>query len=148
LAIGWSYLSALGPGQALERLPAPIRLSFVLFAVAVSHGHVGACHIIVSHETLTSERRLCQLRQETDTVSTVIRPVWSAKTEAQRKALAEAVRLARKADEAEEAAWAAILKARELDVPDLVLCEQTGRSRATLNRKYGARSTPKARPNS
>jgi hypothetical protein len=80
-------------------------------------------------------------------VATVIRPVWSAKTEAQRKALAEAVRLARKADEAEDAAWAAILKARELDVPDLVLCEQTGRSRATLNRKYGARSTPKGQPN-
>lgn len=76
---------------------------------------------------------------------TMIRPTWDAKhpTDAQRRALAEAVKLARKAQEAEDAMWAAILVAREMDVPDLVLCERTGASRATLNRKYGARSAQK-----
>ena len=75
---------------------------------------------------------------------TMARPAWKAHaTDAQRRALAEAVRLARRAHEADEAMWAAILKARELDVPDLVICEETGASRATLNRKHGPRSTPK-----
>lgn len=62
-------------------------------------------------------------------------------TEEQRELLAAAIEAARAADAAEEQAWAAILRAREAGVGDIVLCEQTGRSRATLNRRYGARTT-------
>lgn len=62
-------------------------------------------------------------------------------TDEQRALLAKAVKLARAADEAEERAWEAINEARKAGVLDTVLCEQAGRSRATLNRKYGPRPT-------
>ncbi|MGW4467459.1 hypothetical protein [Micromonospora sp. NPDC004704] len=68
----------------------------------------------------------------------VIRPKI-VHTEDQRALLAKAVAAARAADEAEEKAWEAIVEARQAGVLDTVLCEQTGRSRATLNRKYGPR---------
>lgn len=76
---------------------------------------------------------------------TMIRPAWDSDeaTEAERKALAEAVRLAKKKNEYEAQMWAAIIKARKLGIPDPVICDLTGESRATLNRKYGARSAPK-----
>jgi hypothetical protein len=76
----------------------------------------------------------------------VIRPTWSAETEDQRKAFAEAVRLAKVAKRADEAMWAAILKARTLDVPDLQLCEGTGVARSTLNRRFGTRAEPRDVP--
>ncbi|WP_328339572.1 hypothetical protein [Micromonospora sp. NBC_00421] len=68
----------------------------------------------------------------------VIRPK-TQHTDEQRALLAAAVKAARTADEAEERAWQAIKAARDAGVLDTVLCEQTGRSRATLNRKYGPR---------
>lgn len=84
-------------------------------------------------------------------MATMIRPTWSAETDEQRKALAEAVRAAnaakkakQAADRAEEAMWAAIVNARGLGVPDEPLCRETGASRATLNRKYGTRSEPRS----
>lgn len=71
---------------------------------------------------------------------TVIRPTFTANDEQQRL-LAEAITAAQEADQKEDAAWVAILKAREAGVPDTLLCEQTNRSRATLNRKYGPRTS-------
>ncbi|GLY21713.1 hypothetical protein [Micromonospora sp. NBRC 101691] len=68
----------------------------------------------------------------------VIRPK-TQHTEEQRALLAAAVKAAREADEAEERAWQAINEARKAGVLDTVLCDQTGRSRATLNRKFGPR---------
>lgn len=77
----------------------------------------------------------------------VIRPTWHPQTDGQRALLNAAVRASRKAKEAERkaqeleaVAWAAIAKARDGGVPDTFLCDQTGFSRATLNRKYGTRS--------
>jgi hypothetical protein len=77
---------------------------------------------------------------------TVIRPTWQPANDQQRRLLAAAERAAHKADRlaaqakaADDEAWQAILDARA-DVPDLVLCDRTRRSRATLNRRYGARS--------
>jgi hypothetical protein len=81
-------------------------------------------------------------------VINVIRPTWVPANDEQRQLLVAAVRAARKATEAarkaeelEAAAWAAILKAREADVPDTALCDQTGFSRASLNRKFGTRAS-------
>lgn len=77
---------------------------------------------------------------------TVIRPTWTPTTPEQKRLLDVAVRAARKAAElkrkaaeAEEHAWQAILDART-DVPDLALCGRTGFSRATLNRRFGSRT--------
>ena len=72
-------------------------------------------------------------------MTTVIRPAWSPDSEEQRKLLAESVRNARKARQAESTKWVSILRARLAGVPDEVLCEQTEESRATLNRRYGSR---------
>ncbi|WP_213002675.1 hypothetical protein [Winogradskya consettensis] len=64
----------------------------------------------------------------------------------QQKLLEAAITAAQKSDEAarqakaiEEAAWDAIITARNAGVPDDLLCKQTGFSRATLNRKFGKR---------
>jgi hypothetical protein len=82
------------------------------------------------------------VRQPSDNVSAVIRPTWSGNAE-QRKLLEDAVEVTAKADahieKAREMGWAAIIKAREAGVPDKVICERTGWSRATLNRKFGPR---------
>lgn len=71
-------------------------------------------------------------------MTAVIRPKV-AMTAEQRALLATAVESARAADEAEERAWRDIKAARDAGVLDTVLCEETRRSRATLNRKYGPR---------
>lgn len=67
-------------------------------------------------------------------------------TAEQQELLAAAIQAARKSDEVERAAeqqkvdaWQAILAARNAGVPDDLLCKQTGFSRASLNRKFGAR---------
>ncbi len=64
----------------------------------------------------------------------------------QQQLLDAAIEAARKSDEAKrraeadkDAAWQAILTARNGGVPDDLLCKQTGFSRATLNRKFGTR---------
>lgn len=82
-------------------------------------------------------------------MTTMIRPTWTAESDEQREALAAAVKAAREHDravrraaETEAAMWEAIVKAREVDVPDTTLCDRTGQSRATLNRKFGRRSSP------
>lgn len=72
----------------------------------------------------------------------MIRPTWTPTTDIQRRAIADAIQRAEAAARAEKLMWDAILEARELDVPDTVLCERTGVSRATLNRKFGPRRTP------
>lgn len=78
------------------------------------------------------------MRQQRDTVRRMIRPVVQLTTE-QKAALTTAKRLADRHREAETAMWAAIKTARDLGVPDTRLCDETGQSRATLNRKYGPR---------
>jgi hypothetical protein len=47
----------------------------------------------------------------------------------------------KEADEKVDKGWAAILRARNAGVPDKVICERTGWSRATLNRKFGPRGS-------
>ncbi|MEU8158146.1 hypothetical protein AB0B94_31210 [Micromonospora sp. NPDC048986] len=69
----------------------------------------------------------------------MIRTAWTPDDDEQRKALADATRLARKHRQAEAAKWAGMLRARVLGVPDEVLCDETGESRATLNRRFGPR---------
>lgn len=58
---------------------------------------------------------------------------------AQEAAIEEVLESAQKAREAGERAWIAAQAAREVGVPDTVLCNRTGLNRATLNRKFGAR---------
>jgi hypothetical protein len=77
-------------------------------------------------------------------VSTMIRPTWSPETDEQRRALAAAVKAAQQFAKAEAAMWAAIVEARNLGVPDTLLCDETGQSRATLNRRFGKRGDPPA----
>ena len=72
-------------------------------------------------------------------MSSVARPGWKAETDEQRRALADAVSQARRAKQADEAMWQAVVAARELGVPDSVICKASGVSRATLNRKFGKR---------
>jgi hypothetical protein len=72
-------------------------------------------------------------------VTAVIRPNWTPDTEEQRLLLAEARRLARKAEQAERAMWLGVLRARLAGVADEALCEHPAVSRATLNRRYGSR---------
>ena len=81
------------------------------------------------------------MRHDGDTLIAVIRPNWSPSSPEQRALLADAVLAAAAADAAEEAAWAKIVAARNAGVPDTVICDQTNRSRATLNRRYGKRPT-------
>lgn len=78
------------------------------------------------------------MRQRSDTVPRMIRPTWTGTPE-QKKKLAAAIAAARKADQQEEEAWRLIREARDAGVPDTVLCNQTDRSRATLNRRFGRR---------
>ncbi len=81
------------------------------------------------------------MRQQSGTVPRMIRPTWSG-TADQKKKLAAAIAAARKADQAEDEAWRLIREARDAGVPDTVLCDQTDRSRATLNRRFGKRTEP------
>lgn len=55
-------------------------------------------------------------------------------------ALERAVSAAQRADALKAQAWLSIKAARDAGVLDTDLCEQTGRSRATLHRKFGPRS--------
>ncbi|PRX23694.1 hypothetical protein [Actinoplanes italicus] len=60
-------------------------------------------------------------------------------TDEQRRLLAVAVKSAKKARDTEDQAWTDAHAARVAGVPDTVLCEETGLSKSTLNRKYGPR---------
>jgi hypothetical protein len=78
------------------------------------------------------------MRQEGDSVPSVIRPTWQG-TDLQERLLAAAVESVKLARTREEEAWSEMQKAREAGVPDTVLCRRAEVSRATLNRKLGAR---------
>lgn len=78
-------------------------------------------------------------------MTVVPRPITKL-TDEQQRLLAAAVEAARKSKEADRAAeqlkadaWQAILAARNAGVPDEPLCDETGFSRATLNRRFGTR---------
>lgn len=64
-------------------------------------------------------------------------------TDEQRRLLDEAVKTARELkaqmQEMDQRIWNAALAARRAGVPDDLLCEETGLSRATLNRRFGNR---------
>lgn len=60
-------------------------------------------------------------------------------TDEQRRLLDQAVESAKTYRDAEQKAWDDALAARRAGVPDELLCDETGLSRATLNRKYGSR---------
>jgi hypothetical protein len=69
-------------------------------------------------------------------------------TDDQQKALAALVAQAEKfhherqqADASEELTWQMLVSARQPGISDELLCEQTGFSRATLNRRFGPRSS-------
>jgi len=66
------------------------------------------------------------------------RPV-TVLTDQQRAALADLALKADAARDAEALMWQAALDARAAGVPDVLLCEESGLSRATLNRKFGPR---------
>lgn len=72
-------------------------------------------------------------------MTSVIRPVTKLSDE-QQALLDQAIAAAKRADAAEDVAWQKIKAARDVGVPDTVLCERTGRSRATLNRRFGRRN--------
>jgi hypothetical protein len=79
------------------------------------------------------------VRRSSGTIPDVIRPTFTPTAE-QRDAIDRAKRLALLVSDAEANMWAAIREARELGVPDVKLCNETGQSRATLNRKFGPRA--------
>lgn len=64
-------------------------------------------------------------------------------TDEQRELLAIAVKTARELkeqmQELDQKIWDAALAARRAGVPDDLLCDETGLSRATLNRRFGNR---------
>lgn len=60
-------------------------------------------------------------------------------TDEQRRLLDQAVESAKTYRDAEQKAWDDAIAARRAGVPDELLCDETGLSRATLNRKYGPR---------
>jgi len=66
------------------------------------------------------------------------RPVWRG-SQVQMKALAEARRLSEKRAGIEAAMWATLARGRQLDIPDTTLCDESGESRSTLNRRLGPR---------
>lgn len=81
-------------------------------------------------------------------MTTVPRPTTNLSAD-QQKALLMAVEAANRAKRSQQEtdmvtdfAWQAILAARALGVPDELLCDETGFSRATLNRKFGRRGQP------
>lgn len=71
-------------------------------------------------------------------MTAVPRPITKL-TDEQRRLLAVAVESARKFREAEQKAWDDAIVARKAGVPDEMLCDETGLSRATLNRRFGPR---------
>jgi hypothetical protein len=75
-------------------------------------------------------------------VTTVPRPTTKL-TDEQQRLLDEAVKTARELkaqiQELDQRIWDAALAARRAGVPDDLLCDETGLSRATLNRRFGNR---------
>jgi hypothetical protein len=71
-------------------------------------------------------------------VTAVPRPTTKL-TDEQRRLLDQAVESAQTYRDAEQKAWDDAIAARRAGVPDELLCDETGLSRATLNRKYGPR---------
>jgi hypothetical protein len=60
-------------------------------------------------------------------------------TEEQELLLGQADEAVRQARAAEEEMWAGVVAARKGGIPDLIICQATGISRATLNRRFGNR---------
>jgi predicted GIY-YIG superfamily endonuclease len=59
----------------------------------------------------------------------------------QEQQLQAAVEAGERADEADRKLWEVVEAARGAGVPDVLLCERTGVSRATLNRRLGPRKS-------
>ncbi len=59
-----------------------------------------------------------------------------------KKVAADAKKMSEDAEAKTQEAWEAIVEARAGGVPDELLCDETGFSRATLNRRFGKRPEP------
>lgn len=82
------------------------------------------------------------MRQGSDSVTGVPRPKTKL-TEQQLAALDEVRKVWEEADQAEERAWKRTQDLRDMDIPDLVICESIPQvTRPTLNRKLGPRKGP------
>lgn len=83
------------------------------------------------------------MRQGSDNVTAVPRPKTELTAE-QQAAIKQAQARWDESDRAEEEAWRATQGLRDLDVPDLVICESIRQvTKPTLNRKLGPRKAPK-----
>ncbi|GAA2696609.1 hypothetical protein [Actinoplanes palleronii] len=78
------------------------------------------------------------MKHQTGKVRPVIRPRWRG-DDAQESALAAIAAKFEESRKAEDAGWAAVRQARELGVPDTVICQRADISRTTLQRKLGHR---------
>lgn len=72
---------------------------------------------------------------------TVIRPTWTP-TDEQLAAIEETKKVWAAAKAADDAAWKATQKLRDLDIPDLAICDRIEQvSKPTLNRRLGPRKS-------
>jgi hypothetical protein len=71
-------------------------------------------------------------------VPTMVRPRWRG-SEEQEAVLASLARKFEAARRSEEDGWVDVQKARELGIPDTVICQRGDISRTTLQRKLGHR---------
>jgi hypothetical protein len=86
------------------------------------------------------------MKHPTDTVSPVARRRWRGSEEQEAVLASLAVKseeyraLTEKAHALEEQVWADAQKARDLDIPDTVICQRGDISRTTLQRRLGYRA--------
>lgn len=84
------------------------------------------------------------MKQEGDSVTTVIRPTWKP-TDEQLAAIRATQEKWDARDRADDEAWKATQQLRDLGVPDLAICEHIRQvSKPTLNRKLGPRKAKEA----
>lgn len=78
------------------------------------------------------------MEHRTDRVPVVVRPRWRGSDE-QEQVLAAVAKEFEESRRHEEAGWVLAQKARELGIPDTVICQRGDISRTTLQRKLGHR---------
>jgi hypothetical protein len=78
------------------------------------------------------------MTQLTGNVPGVVRPRWRGSDE-QEAVLASAAGEFEKARQHEEGGWVFVRQARELGIPDTVICQRADISRTTLQRRLGHR---------
>jgi hypothetical protein len=86
----------------------------------------------------SGKKGLHQMTHRTDSVPVVVRPRWRG-TDEQEQVLDNIARGFEESRQREEAAWVDVQKARELGIPDTVICQRGDISRTTLQRRLGHR---------